>query len=189
MAETATKRGHRKRVSAADAAPPAEGTQAETRAENAAELGAAWMSPDALARALRAVAAELERDPALARRVASAVGGAPDAQGETRPTSSRAEAGAEVGLNEEPVATIGRTFHPSIVTGVAPDLGAGVPDPFTLRERLGLEGLRDALESLRLGSLRAIVREYKLDPGGRLSKLNDAAKLRERIVQAAMERK
>jgi hypothetical protein len=74
------------------------------------------------------------------------------------------------------------------VTGVAPDLGAGVPDPFELRARLGADGLRQALESLRLGSLRAIVREHKLDPGGRLSTLNDAAKLRERIMRAVAKR-
>lgn len=145
-------------------------------------IGAA-MSPDALARALRAVAAELERDPALARRVATAMGGAalpiPDAtQADMRELDER----------DELTATIGRSFHPTIVTGVAPDLGSGVPDPFALRERLGIEGLREALESLRLGSLRAIVREHKLDPSGALSKLNDAAKLRERIVRAAVKR-
>ena len=131
------------------------------------------MSPEELARALRAVAAELERDPALARRVASAIAG---------------EADVASPAGDEPAVTIGREFHPSIVTGVAPDLGAGILDPFALRARLGPDGLREALESLRLGSLRAMVREYKLDPGGRLSALNDAAKLRERIIQAVAKR-
>jgi hypothetical protein len=160
-----------------------------TRADDSTGQSMAGMSPDALARALRAVAAELERDPALARRVASAVSGEVKGARETRSLSPDAEESMRSGMGEPPQATIGRIFHPSIVTGVTPDLGSGVPDPFALRERLGLDGLREALESLRLGSLRAIVRQHKLDPSGRLSKLNDAAKLRERIVRAAMERK
>lgn len=139
----------------------------------------AAMSPEALARALRAVASELERDPALARRVASAIAGDGDRRSAEKVAPARDEA-----ASEPEIATIGRTFHPSIVTGVAADLGAGVLDPFALRARLGADGLRQTLESLRLGSLRAIVREHKLDPGGRLGKLNDVAKLRERIMQA-----
>jgi hypothetical protein len=82
---------------------------------------------------------------------------------------------------------IGRTFHPTIVKGVTPELGKGIPDPFVLRDRLGVDGLREALESLRLGSLRAIIREHHLDPSGRLNAQNDAAKLRERIIRAAMK--
>jgi hypothetical protein len=173
---------------------PADAVKSAHRAsgDGSSGQGVAMVSPDALARALRAVAAELERDPALARRVASALGGAADGEAdgerESALTTPSAEAVAE-SAEDAPSATIGRTFHPSIVTGVTPDLGSGVPDPFALRERLGLDGLREALASLRLGSLRAIVREHGLDPGGRLSKLNDAAKLRERIIQAAMKRK
>jgi hypothetical protein len=144
----------------------------------------ATLSPDALARALRAVAAELERDPALARRVTTAMGGA---LGGERPEGA-ADGEAATTRDAEPAATIGRTFRPTIVTGVTPELGAGVPDPFALRDRLGVDGLRTALESLRLGSLRAIIREHNLDPNGRLSRQNDAAKLRERIVRAAMKR-
>ena len=149
----------------------------------AASPDLAAMSPEALARALRAVATELERDPALARRVASAIAGDGDARATEQFAVTRDEPRAE-----SETATIGRTFHPSIVTGVAADLGAGVLDPFALLARLGADGLREALESLRLGSLRAIVREHKLDPSGRLSKLNDAAKLRERIIQATAKR-
>ncbi|HEX9038136.1 MAG TPA: hypothetical protein VF808_14220 [Ktedonobacterales bacterium] len=144
------------------------------------------MSLDALARALRAVADELERDPALARRVAWAMGIEAPTSGSGHSVAGPREATSDV--EETPATTIGRTFHPTIVTGVAPDLGVGVPDPFDLCVRLGPEGLREALESLRLGSLRAIVREHHLDPSGRLSKVNDAGKLRERIVQAAAKR-
>ena len=177
-----SKRGRRKAL--VESTPAAEVTFVEAAVEQAA-LG---MSPDTLARALRAVATELERDPALARRVAAAVYGVSSGEDEKRSPSSHVEALVEPVVDQTPAATIGRTFHPSIVTGVASDLGSGVPDPFALRKRLGVDGLRNALESLRLGSLRAIIREYKLDPGGRLSKLNDVEKLRERIVQAAMER-
>ena len=173
-----------KRKAPASAADPAGGTSTDV----AAGQRAAMVSPDALARALRAVAAELERDPALARRVASALGGAADSERESPLTIARVESDAEP-ADDAPPATIGRTFHPTIVTGVTPDLGSGVPDPFALRERLGLDGLREALDSLRLGSLRAIVREHGLDPGGRFIKLNDAAQLRERIIQAVMKRK
>ena len=177
------KRGRRKSV--AEPMTPAVEPVEAPGAAGASEPSIAAMSPDALARALRAVAAELERDPALARRVASAMSGAAEDEREIRQPALSAEAVEDVG--EGPAATIGRTFHPSLITGVSPDLGPGALDPFALRERLGMDGLRDALESLRLGSLRAIIRQHTLDPGGRLSKLNDAAKLRERILQAAME--
>lgn len=151
------------------------------------------MQPDALARALRAVATELERDPALAERVAQAINepaaagsasSAPAAAPEPVHSSTRErKAPAEV-VDEPPAATIGRRFRPTIVTGIDEALGPGVPDPFALRERLGEDGLRAALASLRLGSLRAIVRQHKLDRSGALGRLNDAEKLREKILAA-----
>jgi hypothetical protein len=147
------------------------------------------LKPDALARALRAVASELERDPALAQRVAQAIN-EPTATAAPAPGPARGEAAAprEASAAEpaaEPAApTIGRSFRPTIVTGVAETLGPGVPDPFALRQRLGEAGLREALASLRLGSLRAIVRQHGLDPSGSLSKLNDAEKLRTHILAA-----
>jgi hypothetical protein len=135
------------------------------------------LQPEALARALRAVATELERDPALAERVAHAINAA-----SATPTPPAAPSVASA---SEPAApTIGRHFRPTIVTGVAETLGPGVPDPFALRARLGETGLREALASLRLGSLRAIVRQHGLDPAGGLSKLNDAEKLRAHILAA-----
>ncbi len=155
-----------------------------------AESDVAAMSPGALARVLRAVATELERDPALAWRVASAMSGVSEDGQAPRSTTLETVAGtiAKPAADGAPAATVGRTFHPAIVTGVAPDLGPGTPDPFALRERLGLDGLREVLSSLRLGSLRAIVREHKLDPSGRLSKLNDAEKLRAHILAATRAR-
>lgn len=146
----------------------------------AAATGALPLHPDALARALRAVASELERDPALAERVAQAIN-APVAS----ETARAAPAPSAVAPAPEPAPpTVGRNFRPRIVTGVDDALGPGVPDPFALRERLGEPGLREALASLRLGSLRAILREHHLDPSGALTKLNDAEKLRAHILKA-----
>lgn len=141
--------------------------------EPAAQEPGLPLQPEALARALRAVATELERDPALAQRVAQAINETP------------ATLAAPSAPSEEPAPPrIGRSFHPTIVTGVAETLGPGVPDPFALRERLGESGLREALASLRLGSLRAIIRQHGLDSSGGLSKLNDAEKLRAHILAA-----
>jgi hypothetical protein len=132
------------------------------------------------------MATEIERDPALARRVAGAMRTpvvatppevadvAPDAAGEQ---------------SSQPARRAGKAFKPRLVTGAAPALGTGIPDPFALREQLGEEGLRDALADLRLGSLRAIVREYKLDPSGKLAGQNDDVKYRALILRATKRAK
>jgi hypothetical protein len=134
-----------------------------------------------LARTLRAVAAELERDPALARRVAQAI---------SEPPAETATPGIESDEPEVEASAkkrgVNQSFRPRLVTGASPDLGSGIPDPFALARRKGEAGLRAALEELRLGTLRAIVREHKLDPGGKLSRLHDAEKLREAILAAAL---
>jgi hypothetical protein len=59
-------------------------------------------------------------------------------------------------------------YGPPSVSGRAPELGTGIPDPFALFAREGAEGLRRALETLRVGSLRAIIRAHNLDPQGKL---------------------
>jgi hypothetical protein len=79
---------------------------------------------------------------------------------------------------------MGRTFRPHIITGAVPNLGPGIPDPFALRRRLGIEAFRAALDELRLGTLRAMIREYGLDPRGRLKGVNDAGRLRAAILAA-----
>lgn len=140
------------------------------------------LSPEELARALRAVAAELERDPALARRVAGAMrlpasDGAPPAQPESA-------VDAPDDAPPQPVRRGSKTFKPKLVTGAAPTLGTGIPDPFALREQVGEDGLRMALADLRLGTLRAIVREYGLDSSGQLMGQNDDAKFRALILRA-----
>ena len=135
------------------------------------------MRADALARALRAVATELERDPALAQRVAQAIN-------DVAPSNATTAPAAEAPVTEPEPPTVGRKFRPTIVTGVAEDLGPGVPDPFALRAKLGEAKLKEALASLRMGSLRAIIRQHGLDREGHLIAINDAAKLRAHILAA-----
>jgi hypothetical protein len=144
------------------------------------------LSPEELARALRAMATELERDPALARRVAGAMR-APVVASPTEVADVALDATDE--QPSQPALPAGKAFKPRLVTGAAPALGTGIPDPFALRKQLGEEGLRDALADLRLGTLRAIVREYKLDPSGKLAGQNDDAKYRALILRATKRAK
>lgn len=138
-------------------------------------------APETLARTLRAVAAELERDPALARRVADAI-----TESASETPAAAAPLSPSVELEPAPKKRgVNQSFRPRLVTGASPELGSGIPDPFALAKRKGEAGLRAALDELRLGTLRAIVREHKLDPEGKLSRLNDAEKLREVILAAA----
>jgi hypothetical protein len=155
--------------------PSSDGPAAKKRVNKNAELQA--LTPDEFARALRAIAGELERDPQLARRVTEAM----------RAEAMRAEASAP---DPEPdPKKPGRTFRPRVIEGARPDLGPGVPDPFALRARLGEMGLAAALDELRIGSLRAIVREYKFDPTGKALKETDAERLRKLILRATATKK
>jgi hypothetical protein len=146
------------------------------------------LAPEALARTLRAVAAEIERDPALARRVAAALAtpqdqpDQPDALAPT-PAASRTDK-RDAATRESQPKRAARAFTPRLITGASPALGPGVPDPFALHARLGIDGLRAALDELRLGSLRAIAREHGLDPDGKVSRQNDPARLRALILAA-----
>jgi hypothetical protein len=139
-----------------------------------------------LARALRAMASELEHDPTLARRISEAMRDltvAPpssSAQGEQGLAS--ATKSTEAGTQEPKPKRARRAFQPRVVEGMSPALGTGIPDPFALRARLGEAGLRAALRELRLGSLRAIVREHRLDPAGAVVRGNDVEKLRALIL-------
>lgn len=178
----------------APAEPPAiapqEPTQLNAPQEPAAHPApSSALAPEALARTLRAVAAELERDPALARRVADALA-APSDQPDV-PAPAPQPPAAETRGNERPEPKSprsARAFTPRLITGASPALGPGVPDPFALHAKLGMDGLRVALDELRLGSLRAIAREHGLDPGGKVSRQNDAARLRELILAAVAAR-
>lgn len=153
------------------------------QANNSSESGE-MLTPDELARALRAVAAELERDPALARRVAGAMRVPTPEAPPTQPTPPEAADTVSDDAPSQPTRRAGKAFKPRLVTGTAPALGPGVPDPFALREQLGEDGLRAVLADLRLGTLRAIVREHQLDPTGQLAGQHDDAKFRALIVRA-----
>jgi hypothetical protein len=155
------------------------------RADTSSDTGET-LSPEELARALRAMATELERDPALARRVAGAMR-APVVATPLEVADATPDATDE--KPSQPTRRAGKAFKPRLVTGAAPTLGTGIPDPFALREQLGEEGLRDALADLRLGTLRAIVREHKLDPSGKLAGQNDEAKYRALILRATKRAK
>lgn len=161
--------------------PPPVTARADTSSDSGETL-----SPEELARALRAMATELERDPALARRVAGAmrapVVAAPPEVADVAPDATGEQP-------SQPVRRAGKAFKPRLVTGAAPALGTGIPDPFALREELGEDGLRDALADFRLGTLRAIVREHKLDPLGKLAGQNDEAKYRALILRATKRAK
>ncbi|HEV2235756.1 MAG TPA: hypothetical protein VGR57_03760 [Ktedonobacterales bacterium] len=130
-----------------------------------------------IARTLRAVADELERDPALASRVAA---------GMDRPLTALDPRTDTAAAGPVPAPRVGaRRFQARLVTGVDAALGPGILDPFALFRRLGAAGLAAALADLRLGGLRAIVREHRLDPEGRTAHVNDAERLRGIILDAA----
>jgi hypothetical protein len=133
----------------------------------------------------------------LARRVARAVE-EPHAQAPSAPDASPDASQKPNVLADAPEQAVeatakgkraARTFQPRLVTGLSPDLGQGVIDPFALYATRGEDGLRAALDELRLGSLRAIIREHKLDPSGKLAQQNDAEKLRTAILKAARKRR
>jgi hypothetical protein len=138
------------------------------------------LSPQTLARTLRAVADELERDPELARRVSNSLA----STGHQR-TAETAVSQDET-ITNTPSTSNSPTFRPRLIPGTSPELGPGIPDPFLLLSRRGEKGLRTALEDLRLGTLRAIIREYHLDPQGKLLRQNDAERLRKAIMEAVV---
>lgn len=164
---------------------------AHTPQDDRAEIPAAGPQ---LVRWLRALADAVERDPALAARIAAEMAPPPD------PSPSDDGAGERVGLADRAGATEPELAPPAIppdnlegdrvalaqpiftvrhsrrttkygaptVAGRAPELGAGVPDPFAIVSATGEEGLQRALATLRTGSLRAIIRTHQLDPKGKL---------------------
>lgn len=156
------------------------------QADNSSDSGE-MLSPEELARAFRAMATELERDPVLARRVAGAI--RVPAADTPHPETDERTGDPDGDTPAQPGRRTGKAFKPRLVTGAAPELGGGIPDPFALREQLGEDGLRAALADLRLGTLRAIVRVHQLDPSGHLAGQNDDAKYRALILRATKRTK
>ncbi len=152
---------------------------------------------------LRALAREVERDPDLAARVTGEV--APTAASDTAPVidatpparpdpaespptaETVAPPAAEIAPVTPPAARhIRRSsrYGPPLIAGRSAELGAGVPDPFAVRAASGEEGLRAALLTLRVGTLRAIIRAHGLDPEGRLAPHASEKRLIAAIVAA-----
>jgi hypothetical protein len=166
----------------ADAAPkPSESRSARKRSSAGKEKAKSSFSPQSLARTLRAVADELERDPELARRVSNSL--AHHSPQDTPETATSKDDEAVINTPSTPSAS---PYRPRLIPGTSPELGPGIPDPFLLLSRWGENGLRAALDDLRLGTLRAIIREHHLDPQGKLIRQNDAVRLRKAIIEAVV---
>lgn len=187
---------NRTTAAAARKRQPTSATAADSSGSPSPSTGGedASLSPQTLARTLRAVAAELERDPALAHRVASAIAAdTPTSMPAPRTRSAEASSApsdAAPASSTPPTRArqrAARAFTPSLVTGISPDFGPGIPDPFALARRLGPDGLRAALAGLRRGTLRAIIREHGIAPAAQVARLSDDARLREMILDAALK--
>lgn len=175
-----------------DSERPAEGTASPTP-----------VNPEIIARRLRAAAADLKHAAALVEHAAASIGSlsppAP-APAPARPRARTALPDSSAALESAgSLAHTGRTkpsrsaskpaarvFTPSLVTGISPDLGPGIPDPFALAKRLGPDGLRAALAELRRGTLRAIIREHGIAPAAQVARISDDTRLREMILAAVL---
>lgn len=179
----------RSRTTGGAVSTPPESAAQDTTTPASIPEASALLAPESLARTLRAVADELERDPELARRVAGRLS-------PTEISAALVSGAASLKQLPEPADTApvkprrsSRSPRARLVPGTDANLGAGIPDPFALYARLGKDGLREALADLRLGTLRAIIREHHLDPAGALSGVNEAGKLRTAILKAASGKK
>ena len=117
---------------------------------------------------LRALAARAESDPSLAAQLVATLresGLASALTGEASVTASAPRArGARQRSLTRPVDATSETPPP--------------PDPFALYRAQGENGLRTALEGMELATLRAIVRERRLDP----ARISARWTTRERVI-------
>jgi hypothetical protein len=148
---------------------------------------------------LRALADAVERDPALAARLQQeaaepALPALPTDAAAPAPTDAPAPTEVAALPDEPPAEAIAPTlrhtrrssrYGPPSVTGRPAELGTGIPDPFVLYAAGGEESLRRALETLRIGSLRAIIRAHGIDPQGKLSAGATEKRLISAIIAAA----
>jgi hypothetical protein len=133
-----------------------------------------------VARLLRAIAEEIERDPALAERVAAHLPGSESAEKAIPETvapdtiEAAPITAVEATIMPEPTPPVLRhgrrssRFGPPTISGRGRELGTGTPDPFALFASQGEEGLLAALQTLRTGTLRAIIRTHALDPSEKI---------------------
>ena len=112
-----------------------------------------------LVETLRVVASQIEADPTLATRLMAG----PAMKTESSETAQAAP---------RPAREV-----------VAPPL-----DPFAVLRKSGEQGLREALASLDLASLKAIVRAYRLDPARISARWTASERIIELIVEQAMAR-
>lgn len=113
---------------------------------------------------LRSLAARAEADPTLARQIAAALretGFLPDDE-----SASRRAVPAEKPRRRKPGAHAIDT------------MATGAPDPFVMLRERGESGLRSALETLDLATLRQMVRAHRLDP----ARISARWTARERVV-------
>lgn len=155
------------------------------------------------ARWLRALASEVERDPELAARVATAALDAVPVAPHSDLTDSIPEAATPPEAAPEPVAdavppedaapAVRQTrrasrFGPPTIAGRGTSLGRGVPDPFAIHADSGEAGLRAALEGLRAGTLRAMIRAHDLDPHAKVPASASETRLAAAILAAVKRR-
>lgn len=131
------------------------------RSTGASKSGGATPTAEtrALVETLRAVASQVEADPALAARLIAgpAIKAEYEAPAQTPPRLAR-----EV---------------------VAPPL-----DPFTVLRQSGEQGLQEALASLDLASLKAIVQAYRIDPARISARWTAPERIIDLIVEQALAR-
>ncbi len=146
---------------------------------------------ETLPKLLRAVADEMDGDPALAARIAQRL--QPElaplmAIGSSEKTNQLLHNAIDGTIQETPTAGLrhgrrsSRYGAPTVPGASAP---AGAIDPFKILQERGAEALQNALDTLRAGALRALIRKFEMDPSAKLSARANEARLREWIVSAA----
>jgi hypothetical protein len=113
----------------------------------------------ALVETLRAVASQVEADPALAARLMAG-------------PAAKTESGRTAQTVPRPAREV-----------VAPPL-----DPFAVLRQSGEQGLQEALASLDLASLKAIARAYRLDPARISARWTASERIIDLIVEQALAR-
>ena len=129
------------------------------RSTNSSDAIAPNDETQALVETLRAVASQIEADPALAARL---MGGSAKKVDAAEMSQAAARPAREM---------------------VAPPL-----DPFAILRQSNEQGLREALAALNLASLKAIVRAYRLDPARLSARWTAPERIIELIVEQALAR-